>query len=307
MEQTENIAYPTPNSAKSYLFFLSGQIISLFGSSIVQFALVWWITITATQDPVLKNYTGLILGVAAFLAFGPMVFTFFFSGVLVDRWNRKWTIFLMDFIQAFFSTLLMLLFFINLATIPIVLVVVTLRGIAQGFHMPAEQAIIPLLVPREKFVQIDSIQKLGTSVTQMLGPVIGAVIINLFGVSQIGLILSFDAITFLIALVPLILINIPPVQRKKEHIENPSFKNELFEGIGFIKNTKGLLALLTTFTVVNIFVTPVMTLLPLVVLGSFTTDVAFGSAILAIALLFSQVGSILLSLNVSQFFLPFGI
>ena len=92
----ESNTYPTPKSAKPYLFFLSGQIISIFGSSIVQFALVWWITITATQDPVLKNYTGLILGVAAFLAFGPMVFTFTISGVLVDRWNRKLTIFFME-------------------------------------------------------------------------------------------------------------------------------------------------------------------------------------------------------------------
>ena len=290
-----------PNSTKSYLFFLTGQQISLLGSSIVQFALIWWITITSKSDPYLTNYTGLVLGVAAFLGFGPMVFTFIFSGVLVDRWNRKKVIFSMDFIQAFFSTILMILFFINEANIYFILIVLTLRGFAQGFHTPAVQAIIPLLVPREKLTQINSFENFGNNIINLIGPVIGAVIINLFGVDQIGWIMSFDAITFLIALVPLILIKIPPVTRKEEFIEKPSFKNELFEGISFIKNTRGLLALLTTFTMINLLVTPVNTLLPLVVLGSFTADPELGSAILAFALLFTQAGTILFSIILTKF------
>ena len=75
----------SPKSSKPYLFFLSGQLISLFGSSIVQFALIWWITVTASSnDP---NSVGTILGIASFLGFAPQIFTTLFAGVLVDRWR----------------------------------------------------------------------------------------------------------------------------------------------------------------------------------------------------------------------------
>jgi MFS transporter, DHA3 family, macrolide efflux protein len=53
-------------SFRRYLYFLSGQQFSLLGSSVVQFAIIWWITIE-TGSP-------LYLSLAALLGFAPIVF-----------------------------------------------------------------------------------------------------------------------------------------------------------------------------------------------------------------------------------------
>ena len=52
-------------SLKNYFLFFSGQQISLLGSTIVQFVLIWWITLETESE--------LILGLASLAGFGPMV------------------------------------------------------------------------------------------------------------------------------------------------------------------------------------------------------------------------------------------
>lgn len=301
MENEYNFDVTQVNSTRSYIFFLFGQLISLLGTSILMFTLVWWITITSKSDPTLTNYTGLILGLASFLGFGPMVFTFVFAGVLVDRWNRTKVILWANIIEAFLSVFLMVLFLTNDAGIAIVLVVLTLKGIAQGFLNPTIQAIVPLLVPRKKLTKINSFENLGISSVNLLGPVLGALVINIFGLSEMGLVLFFDAMSFLIVLIPIAFIKIPHITNKGNIKKKTSFKSEFTEGLSFVRNTKGLLALLTTFTMINILITPVQMLLPLVILGSFTKEIALGSIILSLASVFLQIGSIGTSIVLTRY------
>ncbi len=72
----ENKITATEDTFRRYLFFWSGQLFSLLGSSITQFAIVWWITIT-TESAV-------ILSIASFLYMLPMTIAFPIAGVLVD-------------------------------------------------------------------------------------------------------------------------------------------------------------------------------------------------------------------------------
>ena len=65
-----------------YLFFLFGQVISLLGSGIVQFVIIFWITITTGS--------AFYLGLSATLGFGSTIAVSLFAGVFVDRWNRKY-------------------------------------------------------------------------------------------------------------------------------------------------------------------------------------------------------------------------
>ena len=292
MENENKFDVTQVNSTKSYVFFLFGQLISLLGTSILIFTLVLWITFTSKSDPTLANYTGLILGLASFLGFGPMVLTFIFAGVLVDRWNRTKIILWTNLIEAFLSVFLMVLFLTNDASIAIVLVVLALKGIAQGFLNPTIQAIVPLLVPRKKLTKINSFENLGISSVNLLGPVLGALIISIFGLSQMDLVLFFDAISFLVVLIPIAFIKIPHIRNDGKIEKKTSFKVEFIEGLSFIRNTKGLLALLTTFTMINFLITPVQMLLPLVIFGSFTKDITLVSIILALASIFLQIGSI---------------
>src|SRR5512136_639404 len=87
---------------QSYVYFWLGQLVSLFGSSVTQFAIIWWIT-TETQSVVL-------LSLASFLGFAPVVALSPIAGVLADRWKRKWLIGVTDFLQAVATVVLIMLF-----------------------------------------------------------------------------------------------------------------------------------------------------------------------------------------------------
>ena len=93
------------SSLKQYWFFFSGQIFSIFGSSVVQFAIIWWITLVSKQN--YPDQTGLVLALASIAGFAPFVLTGLVSGVLVDRWNRKMVIGIADGLQAMITGVLL--------------------------------------------------------------------------------------------------------------------------------------------------------------------------------------------------------
>ena len=137
-----------------YLFFLFGQVISLLGSGIVQFVIIFWITITTGS--------AFYLGLSATLGFGSTIAVSLFAGVFVDRWNRKYLLGIVDGLEAASTFILVYLFYIDAATLTHVLVLLTVRGAMQGFHEPAVQAIIPVMVPKEKLSKINSFTYLVT-------------------------------------------------------------------------------------------------------------------------------------------------
>ena len=233
---------------RSYLFFWSGQLVSLLGSSIAQFVIIWWIT--------LETGSALYLSIAAFLGLVPMIILTPFAGVLVDRWSRKALIGIADFLQALVTVVLIFLFWLSSVSIWQVLVLLTLRGIFQAFHSPAVSAIVPLMVPKAKLSRINGLNYLFTGAVTLIGPVAAALLLTFWKIHQI---LWIDAITFMVAVIPLLLITIPSVRKKQD---KSSFKKDLGEGLAFIKNGRGFLPLLILATVLNFLLTPLSTLLP---------------------------------------------
>ena len=233
---------------RSYLFFWSGQLVSLLGSSVAQFVIIWWIT--------LETKSALYLSLASFLGFAPMVILAPFAGVLVDRWNRKALIGVVDFLQALATVVLIFLFWLGGVSIWQVLAMLAVRGVFQAFHSPAVSAIIPLMVPKPKLSRINGLNYLFSGAVTLIGPVIAALLLVLWRIDHI---LWIDAGTFLIALISLLIIKIPSVGGKHD---KSSFSKDFVEGLAFIKNGRGFLPLLMLATVVNFLLTPLSTLLP---------------------------------------------
>ncbi|MFX0185783.1 MAG: MFS transporter, partial [Candidatus Hodarchaeota archaeon] len=248
---------------KGYILFWIGQLVSLLGSNVVQFVIIWWITV--------ETKSGFFLALASFLGFGPGLFLTPIFGVFVDRWSRKKILITTDFFQVLFTILLIYLFLIEFVTIWFVLAIITVRGLFQAFQRPAIRAIIPIMVPSERLSQINGLDYLFNGVIGLIGAPIGAVLLNLWVITDI---IWLDAITFAIAIIPTSLITIPSVLNgSKKGKKERKFRNEFTEGFLFIKNNQGLLALLTVFTAANFFLRPIYVLLPL-----FVTEIHFGEA-----------------------------
>jgi DHA3 family macrolide efflux protein-like MFS transporter len=233
---------------RDFLYFWVGQLVSIFGSSVSQFVIVWWIT--------LETQSALYLSLAAFLGFAPTVALSPFAGVLADRWSRRALIAVTDLLQALATVVLIMLFWWGGVSMWQVLAVLTFRGVMQAFHYPASSAITPLMVPREKLSRMNGLNYLLNGAVTLVGPIIAAVLLQVWAIHQI---LWVDAVTFLIAAVPLLMIVIPAVRLKQE---KSSFREDFVEGLAFIKGARGFLTLLVLATGLNFLLTPLSTLFP---------------------------------------------
>lgn len=271
---------------RSYLFLWSGQLVSLLGSSVASFVIIWWIT--------LETGSPLYLSLASIASFAPIIVLAPFAGVYVDRWSRRKLIGIVDFLQALVTLLLILLFSLRLVSIWQVLLVLTLRGVFQAFHNPAIQAIVPLMVARERLSRINGVIFLLNGVVNVLGPIIAATLLEIWRVDQI---LWIDAATFIVAVIPLLIIKIPSLRSQQEISQGKlSFRKEFREGLNFIKRAKGFGTLIMVATALNFLLSPLSTLLPYYVkfdhLGE-VADLALVSALFQAGMI---AGGLLMSL-----------
>ncbi len=240
----------TVQTFRSYIFFWSGQLFSLLGSSIVQIVIIYWITIET------ENLT--IISIAAFFSFLPQFILGPLAGVFTDRWNRKLLIGLSDFFQALTTFSLVLLFFFNIQQVWLIILINSIRGVFQAFHWPVINAIIPLMIPKKHLSRMNGINYFFTGLVNTMGPIIAVSLLLLFPIDQI---LWVDIITFLIAITPLLLIKIPPLPKKPITKHKKSYFKEFKMGFKAIKIVPGLLILLFVATILNFLGNPFNTLM----------------------------------------------
>lgn len=236
---------------KRYIFLWSGQLFSIMGSSLVNFAITWWVTVLTGSAT--------LLSIAIFMYMLPMAFLTPVAGVLADRWSRKKIIMIADSFQAFTTFGVIVLFTLGLANPLVVMLITGLRGIAQAFHVPTVNAITPTMVPKDKLSRMNGFGYLFTSLINIVGPVLGAF---LYGILPISIILWIDIITWLIAMIPLVLTKIPRVKRSEIEEKKNSFFFEFKTGLKTIRLIPGLLTLLSLSMLLNFILMPFNVLLP---------------------------------------------
>ncbi|MFW9922467.1 MAG: MFS transporter [Candidatus Thorarchaeota archaeon] len=258
--ETEKIQKRKKIPSKTILLWI-GQQLSLLGSTLTSFVLLWWVS-EATQSE-------FILGIATLMIFIPYILVAPFSGYLIDNVNRKKMLFIVDFFQALFTLILIVIFYssnklANSNTLLVsVIVLLALRGIMQVFHEITVTAIIPFLVENEHISRFNSVTFLGGGIARIGG----VILLNLIAIENI---LWIDLITFVITIIPLFISHIPENQVKKE--SKSSFIKQFKEGIIAIKEIKGLFSTILMVPIVNFFFSPMMTLLPL-----FVSKIHFGA------------------------------
>ena len=233
-----------------------GQAISLIGSSAVQFALVWWLTIETGSAIVLSLATLLIY--LTYIVLGP------FAGVWVDRLKRKPVIIFADLFTAFVALVFSVVFFFGKPPYWAVFIALGVRSIAGVFHTPAIQAIIPMLVPQEQIMKANSVKQFLQTGSLFLGPVMGA---SMFAVWPMGFILLTDVAGALIACSAVAIIKIPELLQEQK--ETSHFFSEVKEGIAeYLKNKRLFYVTLVTI-ICFLFILPEEALYPLVVSNIF--------------------------------------
>ncbi|MCI0521317.1 MAG: MFS transporter, partial [Chloroflexi bacterium] len=172
-----------------------GQALSLVGSALVQFALVWWLTV--------ETGSATILASASLVALLPQIFLGPFVGALVDRWNRRRIMIVADSGIALATVALMILFALERAEVWMIFVLAFVRSLGGAFHHPAMTASTSLMVPKEQLTRVAGLNQTLQGVIGIFAPPLGALLISLFPTQAI---LAIDIGTALLAIVPLLFI-----------------------------------------------------------------------------------------------------
>jgi DHA3 family macrolide efflux protein-like MFS transporter len=238
----------------------TGQLFSLLGSSLVQFALVWYLTKTTGSAAVLAGAT--IAAILPEIILGPFV------GALVDRWNRRMIMILADAMIALCTAVLVLLFYLNQVEVWQIYVLVFMRSLGSAFHWPAMQASTSLLVPEQHLARVAGINQAVRGIIAVAAPPLGALLMDLLPMYSV---LMVDIVTAFFAILPLLFVSIPqPKGTTTIPLTSPvQLWHEVLEGIRFMRNWPGAIALMFIATFINFLLAPSDTLLPLLVKDHF--------------------------------------
>jgi MFS family permease len=273
----------TASQMRIFIFIWLGQMVSLIGSGLTDFALGVWVyqhTSSVTQ------YTLVSLSVTVpFIVISPI------AGIFVDRWDRRWTMFLSDSGASFSTLILALLFLTGQIKIWHICLARFISSICQAFQSLAYSAATTLLVPKQLLGRANGLLYLGLSVAEMLSPLLAGVLVVLI---QIHGVLLLDFATFFFALITLLVVRFPTAKsRTTGIIGKASLLHEAAYAWTYIKARPGLLGLVIFLAVTNFLMGIVVILTTPLVLSFAST------AVLGTVLFISSSGMVVSSLLIT--------
>ncbi len=178
----------TPHWQTRFFTIWIGQAFSLLGSSLVQFALVWWLT--------QRTGSATVLATASMVAMLPSIVLGPVAGALVDRWPRRQVMILADSLIALVTLGLAWIAWLGVLAPWHIYLAMFLRALAGAFHWPAMQASTSLMVPREHLPRVAGMNQTLQGLMSIVAPPLGALLLGLMPLSGI---LGLDVGTALMA------------------------------------------------------------------------------------------------------------
>lgn len=231
---------PRPKLWGKAIAFLISQGITLFGSQIVQMAVIWYVT--------LETSSGKWVTILTLVSFLPQMVISMFAGVWADRYNRKRIIIAADAVIGA-ATLALAVFMMSgrlgSAALPAIIIVCAVRSIGSGIQTPTVNAMIPQIVSEDGLMKVNGINGSIQSAVQFVSPIAAGAIM---AVGPIYNILLLDVATAIIGIGMLALIKIPR-HKMTEKAEASTVTDEIKEGLAYTWNHTFLRRLLATYGV----------------------------------------------------------
>ncbi|MBE9145284.1 MFS transporter [Planktothrix mougeotii] len=225
----------------TFLLVWLGQIVSLFGSSLTEFALGVWVyqtTGSITQFALISVFIHL-----PNLLISPL------AGAVVDRFSRRGAMILNDIISVMGTLILMGLVFSQRLEVWHIYVAVSVSSICSAFQWPAYMASIPQLVPMNELSRANGMVQVSRAIAKISGPTIAGILVGTIG---IGSILIIDSGTFIFGFIILLLVRFPKVEHSSSQGQPLNFKQlwkETRSAWNYILIRPGLRKLLSFFAI----------------------------------------------------------
>ena len=210
---------------KNFSLFIMSQSMSLFGSSLVQYAIMWYIT--------LETKSGIMMTAFIICGFLPTLFLSPFAGVWADRFNRKALILISDSLIAFVTLLLAILFLTGYKAVWLLFAISAIRSLGSAVQMPAISAFIPQMVPEDKLMKVNGTYSSIQSFIFLVSPIASGALLTITGIE---IIFFIDVATAAAAvLILLLFLKVSPHAKALEK-QKISYFEDMAEGFRYIIN-----------------------------------------------------------------------
>ncbi|HEX5596947.1 MAG TPA: MFS transporter [Micromonosporaceae bacterium] len=239
--------------------FVSGQTVSLFGSMVVQYAVMWWVT--------LQTRSGLAMALYVVAAFAPQGVVALFGGVLADRVNRRVLVMIADGGIALATLVLAFLMANGVDNLWVVLLAVAVRSVGAGIQTPAVRAVIPQIVPGEHLMRVNAIFQTIQSAMALLAPAAAGAIFAVFGIVPV---FFLDVITAVVGIALLGRVSVPVLKRVAE--VSTTYRQDLAEGMRYLRTHRIVRWLLSVYAITFLLTVAPSYVTPLMVARTFGTE-----------------------------------
>jgi NRE family putative nickel resistance protein-like MFS transporter len=206
---------------RNYLLLFSAQIVSLLGSGVTTVGLAlfaYQLTGGASATAVIGN--ALFLRILVFLLFSQP------AGVLADRFNRKNILIAADVLR--FGLLALFPFITEVWQVYALIFAI---NAVTAFFTPTFEASIPEIVGEEQYVKALSYSRVAVDIEAVAPPAVAGLLVVWLGVRWV---FWFDAATYLVSALLVILVAMPRIKKVFAPISSSGFISELTVGTRII-------------------------------------------------------------------------
>lgn len=238
-----------PLAVRDFRFLWVGEAVSALGD---QFALIAlpWLALVLTGS-------ALALGGAMALMAVPRALLMLVGGVTVDRFSPRRVMLGSNAVRLIAVGVLGVMVVTGRAELWMLYAFALVFGVADAFFFPAQTAIVPELVSDEQLPRANGIVQGTAQISVLVGPVAAGVVIAALGgtaadatATGVGVALLFDAGTFLVSLLSLVLI------RPRTHVAqaHDSLIQSIREAAGFVWSSRGMRAMVFVSLAANFLI-----------------------------------------------------
>ena len=228
-------------NVRGFRFMWLGDL-TLSTAEFMEIVILSWYVLGQTESP-------LVLGILAALRFtGTVVAPLF--GVIVDRLGRRNIYIFARVSFLILSCSVLILTFFNLLSVLAVLIVAALVGFSRSLDMIVRQSVLPVIVSTSQLQNGVALMRTGRDLTQIVGPVMGGVLLELIGIGKSYL---FIIALHLFSLMFVFLIpGVPNIATKTTQLIIENLKG----GFSYVKGNPFLFGLLAVAFIVNLTAYP---------------------------------------------------
>jgi DHA3 family macrolide efflux protein-like MFS transporter len=199
-----------------------------------------------------------------------------FAGLLTDRFDKKALLIAADLVSSIAVAIALILYLSGTLNVPAIACTVLLLAVASELRWSSMSAMFSQLLPKELLGRVNGIQQAFRGINVMLGPLLGAVGINLLG---LAVLLAVDLLTYALSLAAWLIVRVETRPSPKyDGQASTSFFDELTYGFRWVWRQSGLRRLLMFFMIVNIGVSVFTTAFSPYLL-SFSSNTTLGASL----------------------------